>query len=276
MNPSNFRRIHNQFSGFLKTPDLFISEKNLEYKQFKLNENVIVQSDLDISIPSNLPLGKRIEHFFLYYLIHFSEEKVLANNIQIKSGKITIGELDFLIQNKLTEVCSHIELVYKFYIYDPVFENEKFALIGPNRKDSLVKKLEKLQNHQFPLLHQPETAQLIDELKINSKEVLQKICFKAFIFIPKVEKIPVFTEINPACIAGYWIRFDTFSEETYGAFQFYLPVKQDWCIEPRLVKQWFSFSEIKKEIIGLFNSEKSPLVWMKNEKDFERFFVVWW
>ena len=80
--------------------------------------------------------------------------KVLYENIQIIEGKKTIGEIDFFIKNTTTKRLIHMELAYKFYLYDPKISSEQLNnWIGPNRNDSLKYKLEKLQKKQFPLLY---------------------------------------------------------------------------------------------------------------------------
>lgn len=271
-------RVFKQIQGFINTPPLWTNQQNFLFQQYLLPSiNFSFEKSSLPSIPPKIPLGKRVEHFF-HYLIHFfSEEEILAHNQQVKSGKITIGEFDFLLKNKVSQQITHVELVYKFYVYDPIFQNEKERWIGPNRKDSLIQKLNKLEEKQFPLLQKAETQSLLIEKGINPFKIEQKICFKAFLFLPKhflKQKIPI---INNDCITGYWLHFAEFLSEEYLSQQFYAPEKQDWPVTPHENVEWTSFSEIKEQVILLFQNKKSPLIWMKTSAmQFERFFVVWW
>ena len=114
-------------------------------------------------LPENLMLGKRVERFFSYQLKSQKRFTILKENIQIYNDKITIGELDcLLLENHKPK---HVEVVYKFYLYDhSVGKTELEHLIGPNRKDTLTQKIEKLKLKQLPLLHKIETHEILTKM----------------------------------------------------------------------------------------------------------------
>jgi hypothetical protein len=65
----------------------------------------------------------------------------LYENIQVIEDKKTIGEIDFIIEDKNTKQVIHMELAYKFYLFDPSISSEPINnWIGPNRDDSLQEK----------------------------------------------------------------------------------------------------------------------------------------
>ncbi len=162
-------------------------------------------------------------------------------------------------------------------MYDPSIENELNRWIGPNRKDSLVRKINHLKNHQLPLLFREESLASLKELKLSPKKIEQKVCFKANLFVPKKLQHSSFSYINQNCIVGFWLHLNEFSAEEYAGFQFYSPKKKDWSIEPTNHHEWKNYTEINKEINYLFQHKKAALLWMKkDEHTFERFFVVWW
>lgn len=272
-------RIKKQFQGFLSTPPLWRGSF-MGLQQFDLPEQNISLENLETKIPSlarNFVLGKRMESFFEFCLEENRQFTILAANIQISKERITIGELDFLLKDLFTNKTFHIEMVYKFYVYDANFSSEMQRWIGPNRKDSLLQKVEKLKEKQFPLLFKPETEDLLQSLGIKNKEVIQKTYFKANLFIPKSLQKQKFPNIDSACIAGTWVHFNEFNSVTYQEFEFFLPKKQDWPIDPQYGDTWVSHSEIIKEIWTHFHKKKSPLVWIKKPgNEFERLFVVWW
>ena len=269
-------RLLQQFLGFLNTPSLWL--KNASFTRiFHTTNDVVVNSLEEIPEPRNLVLGKRMEEFFRFYVERFSEEEVLAFNEQIIREKTTLGELDFLLKNSRTSEIFHVELVYKFYLYDPVFsEDEIQRWVGPNKRDFLVRKLERLREHQFPLLHHPATATLLGRLQIPPEEVVQKLCFKANLFVPRsLRRAP--EEVNPKAIQGFWIRQDEFTADEFGNSQFFSPRIQDWPILPRHNNTWFSFTDFSTQVQQFLKQKQSPLVWMKSgDNKFARFFIVWW
>ena len=106
-------------------------------------------------------LGKLMEHFVLLDLQASEHTHLISSNVQIFNGKTTIGELDCLLIQAGIPI--HLEIVFKFYLYDPALPQELHRWIGPNRNDTLIFKLKKLkekQLHKSRLHHGilPETA----------------------------------------------------------------------------------------------------------------------
>ena len=230
-----------------------------------------------MEISPNLVLGKRAEVFFAEAIKQSSTYEVIAQNLQLIHENQTLGEFDFFLKEKSTQQLIHTELVYKFYVYDPSFENELDRWIGPNRKDTLLKKVEHLKSHQFPLLYREESTTLIQQQEIELGKIEQQVCFLANLFVPKSLLQHQFEFINNDCILGYWLHEHEFTEAEYGEFQFYSPKKPDWPVEPQHHQDWKSFHEILKDAKYLLQHQKAALIWMKkDEYTFERFFVVWW
>lgn len=222
-------------------------------------------------------MGKRMESFFSYQIKSSSDYNLIVENLQISHNKITIGEIDFIIEDKSENDVIHIEMVYKFYVYDPSFNNEKERWIGPNRKDNLLRKIKKLKEDQFPLIYKEATKQVLSSLKIDYSILKQNVCFKANLFVPREMKDKNFPLVNNSCICGYWIHFDEFNSPEYLNNLFYAPKKPDWPIDPEANQEWFSFSVIHEQVKELHLTRKSPLIWMKaSNGNVERFFVVWW
>lgn len=269
--------LQDQFKGFIHTPQIFAQNAIFGYPLFDTlpTRNYDLE---ELTEPGTRVLGKRMEHFFHYYITHFNALSVLAHNRQIIRHKHTLGELDFLLKDLASKQVSHIELIYKFYLYDPdCGTSEKDHLIGSNRRDSLNLKLERLQKRQFPLLFHPATQELLNELKIAPQHVLQKICFKASVFLPKHRQDIAFSEINPGTVRGYWIHVDEFTSEEYRNQQFFSPRKNYWPVNPEKNSTWFSHEEILAQINPRLEDEFSPLLWMKLPNGrLEQFFVVWW
>ncbi len=275
------KRLELQFQGFLAIPRLWFKNGLFNLTQFEFPQPPLLSGETLLeespSLLTNFVLGKRAESFFSLSLAHSEGFNVLAQNIQIQARKITLGEIDFLIEDTVQGRRCHVELVCKFYLYDPSLERELERWIGPNRKDSLLEKIEKLKQKQFPLLYKPETAGYLSELNLRSEELEQEVCFKAHLFIPRDLKDKTFEHINPQCISGVWIHFEEFTQRDYGNFEFLSPKKQDWFIAPKFGEDWVSYSEIKESLGEMILQKRSPLLWIrKNKQEYEQLFVVWW
>ncbi len=150
-----------QYLGFLQSTSLKLVESLLKIPLFNFEELSKPPFEINtakIDIHDNEVLGKRIEHFFEHCIVNSKRYDLISNNIQVFKDKVTIGELDFIVKDLFKDKIIHIELIYKFYLYDPEISMELDRWIGPNRNDSLLRKVEKLKNHQFPLLYRKEEA----------------------------------------------------------------------------------------------------------------------
>lgn len=108
------------------------------------------------SLIKNKRLGYYFEalmHAFFEWSPHF---KIVLANHQVIRKKQTLGELDFIL--KYGKKIFHLELAIKYYLQDgDALEFKKW--LGPNARDNLALKIEKLKNHQLLLTHE------IEELK---------------------------------------------------------------------------------------------------------------
>lgn len=90
-------------------------------------------------------------------LLHFwlaapdnPEFRLIASHVALRDNGITLGEPDFLVRERDSGKLWHIELALKFYL-----GTVDQQWLGPNRQDSLARKLHHLCQHQLPLLHSP-------------------------------------------------------------------------------------------------------------------------
>ena len=276
-------RVSQQFHGFINTFPLWENSGAFEIEQFKLPELTLIlpdEEDILKEIPAltnRFVLGKRIEGFFGYLIKRSSGYRIIAQNLQIIQDKITVGEIDFIVEDINAGESLHIEMVYKFYLYDPAINKEIYKWIGPNRKDSLHQKIKKLKEKQLPLLFHKETCRTLAALGINNKQLKQLVGFKARLFVPYNMLGKILPLINNSCICGYWIPSAEFNKKRYSESKYFLPQKADWPIDPSLHDEWEPFPIIYEKVSELNRKEISPLIWMKTpEGEFQRFFVVWW
>lgn len=263
----------NILNSFITAPDLKINSEAYPFTNFNFSEEEITSSEFQF--PENSIIGMQAEACFEAYLIHSKRYKLLASNLQIPGKKETLGELDYIVQNLTTKEVVHIELACKFYLYDnDITTTEESKWIGPNRKDSLYDKLEKIKSKQFPLITVKETIGKLQSLGINTPTT-QELCLKAFLFAPKEINLNTFPENYKDCIVGHWIKPTDFKEEDVDAL-FAIPDKKEWLLPYEQITTWLSFDEIVPEINKHFENQKSPLIYKKTGNKTERFFVVWW
>ena len=264
-----------QCSGFLNTPSLW-EEEQFDVQQFEF-PSLVMKSFQPKPLPSNIRLGHQVEYIFKQ-LVEFSEVyDLVLYNLPIRQGKNTLGEIDFILKNKTSKQLIHVELTYKFYLIIPEITEPIHSLIGPNKRDTFFTKMEKIKNKQFPLLHSPEGAESLANLKIDHLKIKHQCCFKAQLFQPYGSKAINIRPLNKDCLSGYWLRFDDFNKPEFTKARFYLPTKSEWIIEPNNQVEWKSHVEIMSDINLRLLKEFAPLVWLKTPKgEFEKLFVVWW
>ena len=133
-----------RIASILKANCLDFSITGLDtFNLSKLN----IATNLTFELPTNLRLGHLVERIVSALIKSSTNYKLLFENIQVIEDKKTIGEIDFIVTNKNTKKLTHIELAYKFYLFDPNISSEPISnWIGPNRNDSLEEKLEKVKS----------------------------------------------------------------------------------------------------------------------------------
>lgn len=97
-------------------------------------------------------LGIYAERLLHFFFDTFSEIELLLHNYQIIDQKITLGEVDFVIRWQGRTI--HIELATKYYLA-AIPSNDLAKWVGPSGKDTLQRKIEKVTNHQLPIVHTP-------------------------------------------------------------------------------------------------------------------------
>ena len=217
MNESN---IQLRYQGYLNTPQLWKDDLICGIQQFEFESKN--NSHLSNSSISEIRLGKLIEHFVLHELFEHEFIDVIASNTQVIDHKVTVGEIDALIKHLNNFI--HLEIVYKFYIYDPFIKTSDIdKWIGPNRNDWLSKKIEKLKTKQFPILKHPKAKSILNQLGLSSNIFQQKVLFKAQLFVPFNMLNNKFELINNQCIKGFYLSFE--EVQKFKTALFYIPSK---------------------------------------------------
>jgi hypothetical protein len=263
--------IQRRYEGFLSTPSLWKEETIYNMQQFEIP---FQSAKIDIEIDDKMRLGRYVERFVSFQIAQCKSARLIAENVQIQSNKITLGELDCILikNNKII----HLEISYKFYLYDvSVGISEIAHFIGPNRKDSLIDKLTKLAQKQLPLLFTKTCSDYLDTVKLKAENISQQIYFKAQLFVPFSSQNIVLSKINQACVVGYYIKQDEI--KALLKCKFHIPTKKDWLLIPHKNISWLSFSQFIAATKDSLENQFSPLCWCKKPNgEIDKFFFVWW
>lgn len=280
MEISEDKMLSNQFEGFLKMQNLFLNTACFLEESFETNNiNNLGLNTNDINaLQKQKYLGKRAEYFMKAYLDQNINYEPLYHSLQIQDDSKTIGELDFLFYDKIKNNWCHLELICKFYVFTGnENQNNIDCWIGPNLKDRLDYKIQKLKNHQLKICQKQEAEKLFKELDVDQDKIKTKICYKAKLFLPIDFKNFVPNHINSKCIRGQYYNFDVFKNLKFSNELFYIPHKHDWICKPETNTQWYSFEKAEQILKPSIQEKRSKMLWRKTKRDeyFEDF-VVWW
>ncbi len=258
-----------RYQGYYNTPFLW-KEKLLNLQQFNFEES---NSKIATKIPDTIRLGNYVEQLVFYQLEQDENLQLLTKNKQVFSNKITLGEIDCLLLQGNQPI--HLEIAYKFYLYDVSVGNTFLEhWIGPNRRDSLLLKLKKVKEKQFPLLYSKECKDLLEQLELDINSIQQKTFFKAQLYVPYQNEIN-FEHLNNQCVQGFYVNSHQLKE--FSDCKFYIPIKLDWIIEPHSNVSWLSFEDSSKRILEFHEQKSAPLCWMKKPNgQIHKLCIVWW
>lgn len=265
--------IKNQYQSFVNSETILANPQN-GFSFFQ--PSPIYPADLHIK---SKMLGKRMEEFFMINIEADEQYKIIEAGLQIIDKGITIGELDFIIQNKLTHQIEHIELAYKFYLYNPLLNEHLInSWVGPNKNDYLHLKLRKLFEKQFPLLYHSKTKELLLEKGVEVEKVEQKLCFLGKLYIPyQYREIENLKGVNKACLDGFWIDKEAFNTHNdFKELTFFIPEKLNWHTPINEQVVWIDFNQLNFLLKQYHQAKKSPMVWVKNDDKMFKLFITWW
>ena len=172
-------------------------------------------------------LGQHFERLWQYWFEHDASTRLVAANLQVREGKRTVGEFDFLVERE--DGVEHWEVAVKFYLgRSPTADLRHWY--GPNTTDTLAGKLGRLREHQLLLGGMPAAEALLRERDITLERVRGII--KGRLFYPwpdfiRGDCLPPF-EINPDHERGWWMSQAEFTNHDWQGAQFMRLTKRWW------------------------------------------------
>ena len=150
-------------------------------------------------------LGIRFEHLLNFWLLDdkYHPFKLIGQSIKRMDGTRTVGEIDFLIHNQKTQEIEHWEVAIKFYLGEAEFFAEEW--LGLNRRDSLGRKINHLQQHQF------DVSKVDDHVIQKRRAIIKGRLFypiEMFDALIEAQMLPqTCSWVNPAHLMGAWGNF---------------------------------------------------------------------
>ena len=266
-----------QYNGFLNTGQLLFTPFEFPFSNFQL-KNFSKTLPHNFRMPENIRLGQRMEVFMSAALTN-EDYAIHSKNLQIIANKQTLGELDFILEDPNQKKMIHLEMVYKFYFYRPEIAGDwRAKLIGPNAKDQLVYKLDKLVQHQFPILKNTNTQLYLKDLNLINRKIDQQVYFKAQIFTPFEFQLEQGDSQIQNCIAGNYFTQEQLSFFSNKECTFYIPPKNDWVSKPSETEEFLQYRNFYKKISAVLEEQRACMFWVKdcNTKVCNRHFATWW
>ncbi|WP_028024977.1 DUF1853 family protein [Enterovibrio calviensis] len=169
--------------------------------------------------------GHRIGFYYQWLVRQCIEShpkyQLVTEEIQVAKDGRTLGAVDFVVKNPAGEL-EHWEVAIKFYL---AFDTDWH---GPNAKDTLAKKYEKMV-HQQLLLSESEAYQTqYPEFPIKHRKLLMqgRLYTNPFIPEPKIQ----FPSVTPESVSGNWC----WPSQLPLTQQFYHLKRHQWLEAPRL------------------------------------------
>ena len=153
------------------------------------------------------PLPRRLGHYFeqLYacLLTDLLGWTLLVRNLQIRDQQRTLGELDFLVINPHTGAAEHHEIAVKFYLGHVDAGTGRDYWYGPNSRDRLDLKTDRLLNHQSRLTAQPATQAMLKSLGLDAPPV-SRLFMPGYLFYHYLGETSPPAQADPGHYFGQW------------------------------------------------------------------------
>lgn len=174
-------------------------------------------------------LGLYVESLYECLLTELLGWQVLARNLPIRAAGTTLGELDFVVRNPHTRGVEHHEIAVKFYLgYQSSPENLRWY--GPNARDRLDLKTDKLLNQQSPRSQLPEARAVLSDMGVSAP-LAQRIFMPGYLFYPVDKTLIPPASVAPNHLHGRWTYLQTVAAMETG---YWVPLRKPHWLGPWL------------------------------------------
>lgn len=149
-------------------------------------------------------LGEYFERLLITWMEHVPPAELLAANEQVHANSHTLGEFDLLFRRD--NAVHHWELAIKFYLGHPGPDGRP-RWYGPNPKDQLYEKWDKMLRHQLRLASRPAARSVLAQLGVDDpEEVVASAFVRGYFFDPLDDRYAVddHPDANADTVRGWW------------------------------------------------------------------------
>ena len=174
-------------------------------------------------------LGSYFECLWQFFFRFAPGWQLLDHHIQVSQDKQTLGELDILARNITHNQDFHIELAVKFFLRQPNTKGPYLEhWLGPQSRDRLDLKLNKLANKQLPFLHHSVTQAELHTRGLPC-EPQQALVLKGYLFEPWQDKpSSLHSSINAQVTRSNWLYQHQVSQLKPTNVNWVVLPKHDW------------------------------------------------
>lgn len=153
--------------------------------------------------------------------------RLLVHNLPVREGKVTVGELDMLLEDAQGNLI-HLECAVKFYLAHRPELGDWRNWVGPNGRDRLDIKLQRLLNHQLTLSRHPAAQQLLISQDIDAKSISPRYFLRGMFFPHPDSGQSLPAHSNPGCLTGRWLLWESFAGQCENSHRWTALQKLDW------------------------------------------------
>lgn len=206
-------------------------------------------------------LGTYFEQLFSFAVHHFTDVEVLAEHAQIHVSGKTYGEVDLLVKDSRGRVLQ-FEIALKFYL-----QREDLApnvWIGPNKNDSLLKKLTHARDHQLQILNIAEGKIWLESLDCKGNVVPNLMIYGRHFYDLNLQENIIFEYLK--CGAG-WVRLTQLLKLEHCLSNLYEAKKPYW-ISPNLenIEEKQITKKLEKSLLLRFEHDPRPVLFSCKRK----------
>jgi uncharacterized protein len=171
-------------------------------------------------------LTRRVGHYaeglVHYALSHSTQFQLVAANLPLRVQKQTVGECDFLLEDRAGQRL-HWELAVKCYLHvdalPQTLADPLASFVGPALGDRLDIKLRRMLDHQLPLSGRPDYAALLPPGPWQAQMWVNGWLFDRFDHWRAGRSLNIDARLDPALLSGFWTAADTWPDvsEALGA-----------------------------------------------------------
>jgi hypothetical protein len=170
----------------------------------------------------NQRLGRYFEALLAFWLSHDPGYELLYHDLQMQVDGRTLGAFDFIVRDRVTDATVHIEVAIKFYLGTGGDEWP-----GPNRGDSLPRKLAHMQQVQSRLSLNPAVRQQLLDIGVAIDR--RMVMLKGRLFYPAMTEQAPPLQACAGHLQGQWWQQDRFFRHFSGSPRYWVVLeKSDW------------------------------------------------